>query len=338
MKATCFRRRIIAPLVILAAIAQNSRADDRFGYKDWELVCDNTRTCRAANHNGNSAMLLARKAGQHTPVIMEFEALGDDYLQPLNKIRMQVGDISVSDFYNYIANKERMKNLLEVMPDSEEMLFSVGDCHWTFSLAGLKAVLLKMDEVQGRIGTPGALIAKGTKPEKQVLLPVPIKTLVVPHIPPTTKQDRKLLDAVANFLDSKCEGKGIACKDSRRIERLNKDKLLVSQFDGIQGYPTVGIFVFIINDAPPYNPVPAVEGEKIISCEDNEVERVPEKGIIKSCGYGGGCWDTISWAWTGNAFEKANEETGCVPGGPAWELPRVISNVVNKNKKKKTKQ
>lgn len=207
-----------------------------FSHKDWELVCDNTRTCRAANQGGNSsirmAMLLARKAGQHTPVIMEFEALqleeGDDYLKPLNKIETQVGDISVSDFDSYVAKKENLKNLLRVMPDSEEMLFSAGDRHWTFSLAGLKAVLLKMDEVQRRVGTLGALIAKGTKPEKQVLPPVSIKTLVVPRIPPTTKQDQKLLDTVADFLDSTCEGEKKSCKESIKIERLSKDKQLVS--------------------------------------------------------------------------------------------------------------
>lgn len=325
-------------------LAQNSMAEGvSFSHKDWELVCDNTRTCRAANQGGNSsirmAMLLARKAGQHTPVIMEFEAFqleeGDDYLKTLNKIETQVGGISILDFDSYVAKKENLKNLLRVMPDSEEMLFSAGDRHWTFSLAGLKAVLLKMDEVQGRVRTPGALIAKGTKPEKQVLPPVPIKTLVVPRIPPTTKQDRKLLDAVTGFLYSKCEGEGAACKDSRRIERLSKDKLLVSQWDGLQGYATMGISVFVINDAPPYNPVRAVDGEKIISCEDNEEARVLKKGIIKSCGYSGGCWDTISWAWTGSVFEKADETTGCVPGGAAWELPRVISKVLNKNDKTK---
>lgn len=76
-----------------------------------------------------------------------------------------------------------------------------------------------------------------------------------------------------------------------------------------------------------------MDGEKIISYEGNETEKATEKGIIKSCGYNRGCWDTISWAWTGNAFEKANEETGCVPGGAAWDMPRVISKVVNKNKK-----
>ncbi|MGX9728611.1 MAG: DUF1176 domain-containing protein [Candidatus Electronema sp. VV] len=343
------RAALLAALILI----QNSSAYAiSFQHKDWELVCDNTRTCRAVSHAAKSvsdricilmSMLLERKAGQRTPIAIAFESFamtkpGDFFnerTEYLYKSEMQIGDVSVSDFERHIKEKANVNKLLEAMSNSEEMLFSEGDRRWKLSLAGLKAVLLKMDEVQGRVGTPGALIAKGTKPEQQVLPPVPIKTLVVPRIPPTTKQDRKLFGAVADFLDSKCEGEKKSCKDSRTIERLSKDKLLVSQWDSLQGYATMGIAVFVINDALSYNPVPAVDGEKIISCEDNEEARVMKKGIIKSCGYSGGCWDTISWAWTGSVFEKADETTGCVPGGAAWELPRVISKVLNKNDKTK---
>jgi len=342
--------RSVNKAVLLAAFvfAQNSMADEvSFSHKDWELACDNTRTCRVRNYGGchqgsifpvRMAMLLTRKAGQHTPVTIDFESFmvnEKNEWKSIGRTEMQVGDISTSDFETFINDKININSLVKVMSNSEDMLFSGEAYQCKFSLAGLKAVLLKMDEVQGRVGTPGALIAKGTKPEKQVLPPVPVKTLVVPLIPPTTKKDWKLLDAVADFLDSKCEGEINLCRESRTIERLSKEKLLVSQQDGLQGLTTIGISVFIINNYRPYNPIPAVGCQEIISCDDNEEERIVEKGVIKSCGYSGGCWDTISWAWTGNAFEKASETTGCVPGGAVWELPRVISKVVNKNKKVK---
>ncbi len=339
--------RSVNKAVLLAAFvfAQNSMADEvSFSHKDWELACDNTRTCRVRNygscHQGSifpvrMAMLLTRKAGQYTPVTIDFESFKvnekNEWKSPAG-IGMQIRDISTQDFDSFINDEKKVKNLIDFMSNSEDILFFGEAYQCKLSLAGLKAVLLKMDEVQGRFGTPGALIAKGNNPEKQVLPPIPVKKLVVPRIPPTTKQDQKRLDAVANFLDSKCEGKITICRKSRTIERLSKEKLLVSQQDGLQG---LGIYVFIINDAPPYNPVPAVGDQEIVSCEDNEEERIVEKGILNSCGYSGGCWDKISWAWTGNAFEKANETTGCVPGGAAWELPRVISKVVNKNNKVK---
>ena len=42
------------------------------------------------------------------------------------------------------------------------------------SSTGASAVLLKMDEYQGRIGTPGALVRKGTKAEAAVPMPTPV--------------------------------------------------------------------------------------------------------------------------------------------------------------------
>src|SRR5207253_1006649 len=44
---------------------------------------------------------------------------------------------------------------------------------WTVSTAGANAVLLKMDEFQGRLDTPSALVRKGSKPELNVLPPLP---------------------------------------------------------------------------------------------------------------------------------------------------------------------
>jgi hypothetical protein len=40
---------------------------------------------------------------------------------------------------------------------------------WALSDTGAAAVLLKMDEFQGRLGTPGALIRPGTQPESKAL-------------------------------------------------------------------------------------------------------------------------------------------------------------------------
>jgi hypothetical protein len=44
---------------------------------------------------------------------------------------------------------------------------------WTVSTAGANAVLLKMDEFEGRLDTPGALVRKGSKLESNVLPPLP---------------------------------------------------------------------------------------------------------------------------------------------------------------------
>lgn len=45
-----------------------------FSHHDWEIACDNTRTCRAAGYHSEEedapavSVLLTRKAGPHQPV------------------------------------------------------------------------------------------------------------------------------------------------------------------------------------------------------------------------------------------------------------------------------
>ncbi len=189
------------------------------------------------------------------------------------------------------------------MLDEEEMTFTAGDKQWELSLAGLKAILLKMDDKQGRVGTPGALIAKGTKPENKVLPPIPMKTLAVPVIPPTTKEDEKILAALKEFLDAEFEASQIANdthKTERRIERLSKDKLLVSMLINTGAYNQI-VAVWIVNDKPPYNPKPAIAGGEVYnSTEDSEAKVLQNKGILHSSARGRGmadCWFWASWAW-----------------------------------------
>ncbi len=312
-----------------------------FSHKDWELVCDNTRTCRAAGYQADGderlvSMLLTREAGPNTPVSMELQL--DDGEKTAN-VRAQVGELVISNLAVDKIPQQEAAKLLAVMPDEEKMIFTAGDKQWNLSLAGLKAMLLKMDDKQGRVGTPGALIAKGTKPEHQVLPPIPMKTLTVPIIPPTTKEDEKILAALKEFLDVECAANGDYGKTERRIERLSKDKLLVSMLVDREAYNQT-VAVWLVNDKPPYNPKSAIEGGEVYnSTEESEAEVLQNKGILHSSARGRGmadCWFWASWAWTGKSFEKATESSsGMCRGfiGGTWDLPTFVSKVVNKNEK-----
>ncbi|MGX9728610.1 MAG: DUF1176 domain-containing protein [Candidatus Electronema sp. VV] len=318
-----------------------------FSHKTWDLVCDNTRTCRTAGYSSAddenlSTMLLTRKAGPNTPVSMELQFPANEDESAPSEVRLTVGRLVLA---NIAVEKELLQEiaakLLSGMPNEEEMTLTAGDKQWTLSLAGLKAMLLKMDDKQGRVGTPGALIAKGTKPENQVLPPIPMKTLIVPIIPPTTKEDKKILAALKEFLDMECTAYGDYSETERRIDRLSNDKLLVSMLVDIAAYNQT-VAVWIVNDKPPYNPKPAIEGGEVYnSTEDKEsaVEVVQNKGILHSSARGRGmadCWFWASWAWTGKSFEKATESSsGRCRGfiGGTWDLPTFVSKVVNKNEK-----
>ena len=323
-------------VVLFAHDGMANEAD--FSYKNWDLVCDNTRTCRAAGYSSAddenlSTMLLTREAGPNTPVSMELQLhAGEDESGP-SEARLKIGGLVLA---NIAIEKELPQKiaakLLSVMPNEEKMTLTAGDKQWTLSLAGLKAVLLKMDDKQGRVGTPGALIAKGTKSEKQVLPSILMKTLTVPIIPPTRNEDENIFAALKNFFDDECK-KNVYndCGNFgtyREAHRLSADKMLVKQLSSRGPYNELFSF-WVVSSLPPYK---IISEEPILATDYGD-------GVIYSSLKGrgiGDCWSLASWAWTGEFFEKASESSSfrCVGvAGGAWNLPTFVSKVVKKNEK-----
>jgi hypothetical protein len=337
---TFFQTKIVFLLILLAATVQAETVKGiSFEHRDWELACDNTRTCRAAGYQNEGkpvSMLLTRKAGQNTPVSIKLQALLDSSAEEApQEMRLQVGELIIPEItLKKELPRETATKLLAVMPDAEQATLSKKDQQWQLSLAGIKAVLLKMDEFQGRIDTPGALIKKGKKHEAKVLPPITQKTLIIPPIPPTTEQDKEVLTALEHFLDQECDKAGLDrenCKRFRTINRVSQDTLLVSQ-PAWQAAYNMGLSFWLINDKPPYDPRPAQ------SAADTEAGASDyEQGFLSSANKGrgmGDCWYSVSWVWTGKAFEKAEEgSTGMCKGFPggAWELPTTVSKIINKN-------
>jgi hypothetical protein len=337
---TVFQTKIVFLFILLAATGQAATIKGiYFDHKDWELACDNTRTCRAAGYQNEGkpvSMLLTRKAGPNTPVSIKLQALIDYFdVEAPPKMRLQIGELIIPD----ITLKKELPQktvalLLAVMPNAEQAILRSGDQQWQLSLAGITAVLLKMDEFQGRIGTPGALIRKGNKPEDKALPPMPEKTFIIPPIPRTKEQDKEVLIALENFFDLECEKRGLVlevCKESRSVYRLSNNKLLVSQLAWQAAY-NMGFSFWLINDKPPYAPQQALG--------DADAEggaSYYEQGFISSANKGrglGDCWYSTSWVWTGTTFKKAEEgSTGMCKGfrEGAWELPTTVSRVINKN-------
>jgi hypothetical protein len=60
--------------------------------------------------------------------------------------------------------------LLAAVQKEDVIRLSTDSAQWQVSLHGA-AALLKMDDLQGRVGTPGALVRQGTKPESSVPAP-----------------------------------------------------------------------------------------------------------------------------------------------------------------------
>ena len=339
-------------LLVAAAFAMGASAMPpaglSFAHQDWELACDNTRTCRAAGYQADDdmahtlAVLLTRKAGARQPVSAEV-MLGDisddagkanirsvDMLvngKNLGKVMLGKDDLSGN------LSAEQVAALLAIVKQKATIAFVAKQNTWQLSDAGMTAVLLKMDEFQGRLNTTGALIKKGGLNEGKVL-PALAKPLIkavkpldskVSFSPPALKQLEKSLLTTLNKDDDDCPMLSEPTDEYTQpteVIRLNDQKLLVSAQCWRGAYNT-GIGYWVINSKAPYNPVLVTTGASDYS-----------KGVISAAQKGrgiGDCWSSDSWVWNGNQFIHSESlTTGMCKGvaaGGAWSLPTVVSDV-----------
>jgi len=339
------RQVIYALLLTSTCVGAAPRTDlpsISFSHKDWELVCDNTRTCRAAGYHPegdepNATILLTRAACPNQPITIQLQ-LADDERRPLPaQVTMTIAQRPVGTVRldpksdTGTLNQAQVQALLPALLKDELVAWSANGTTWTISTAGANAVLLKMDEFQGRVDTPGALVRKGSKPEGNVLpavAPQHITPAPVSHdkrpVALTAAQTRDLIAALRKTArDDSCELLNANTKEASELEirRLTKDKLLVSHACWRAAYNT-GDGYWTINAQPPYAP-------ELVTTSATDYDN----GVISSLQKGrgiGDCLGTATWTWDGHTFVQTSEAaTGMCrqfPGG-AWELPTLVTRV-----------
>ena len=168
-------------LVLAGTVAMARDQITAEGYEwrkdDWSLTCDNTRTCRVVYANEERlfddphpgvTLLFTQPAGREPLAPMESKAIGrDGEIEQFDLDGMwidQPDHAAQGDPAALLAQAAEAKTLfIRIrLPDGSRDVAEV-------RLQGLKAVLLKLDEVQHRAGTPLALIAKGPGTADKVL-------------------------------------------------------------------------------------------------------------------------------------------------------------------------
>lgn len=345
---------LLASLATLSLCAQAApTAGLSFSHNDWELACDNTRTCRAAGYQGSDgeemavSVLLTRKAGPGQPVTgqLMIGQYGDNdpvsKLPKTFKLAMRVNGKPVGQLAltqeNLVADLSapQVAALLASLSRASTIEWSIGDNRWQLSDKGASAVLLKMDEFQGRLGTQGALIKKGPRGEDSVLPPVPAPVLLAPALAKSLPSDaqfakkhakalRKAL--IASVKNENCPkltepeaGEGEA---GLSVTRLSDSKLLVSTPCWMAAY-NFGSGYWIIDNAPPFHPVLVTDsgsdyGDGTISASQKG------RGL-------GDCWSSDAWTWDGKDFIHTESATTgmcrlLAPGG-GWSLPTLVTDV-----------
>jgi hypothetical protein len=344
------RRRMFSVAAISLCIAPVLAAAPEgiaFSHQDWELVCDNTRTCRVVGYPsdeepGTVSVLFTRKAGPGAAVAGRVLVGGgwdeDDFELPARfKLELRIDGRAHGSVA--MTNEDRAADLapaqvsalLGALTRSSRIEFRAQKNVWRLSDRGASAVLLKMDEAQGRVGTVGALRRKGKNSEANVLPPVPAPVVraVAPH-PPLPNDERsfeKQQNAIraalrkATSSDECMDLHESESQESLEIVRLTKTKLLVSTRCWLAAY-NAGSGYWVIDGKAPYNP-------QFVTGDGTDYD----DGVIGASHKGrglGDCWGKGEWTWDGTRFvQTLSSSTGQCKGflGGAWDLPTLVADV-----------
>jgi hypothetical protein len=320
----------------------------RFEQADWEISCDNTRSCRAAGYHKPEdqddnpvSVLLTRAAGPGQPVNAYLQ-IGNDpearHAVP-TQVHMRVDGKHLGTVA--IDRKTRVGELsagqaaalLPALLKGGAVAWVNGQDAWTLSTAGASAVLLKMDEFQGRLGTPGALVRPGTRAESQALPPLaaPVVTTLLPASAQADKtlvqrsEHAALVDALRKVTPAdECELLNPARTDAVEQESypLPGERMLVERtcWRGPYG-PAYGYW--IARRHPPYAPTFVIAGAS--GYDDGTIYR------SKHGSGSGDCMVDDSWTWNGEVFiHTGSATTGMCKGiaaGGAWYLPTLVTTI-----------
>ena len=385
--------KTIIALITTGLFALPTLASDSYGTPsegwgfvkdDWQLVCDNTLTCRAAGYAaeglvssdklGDASVLITVEAGKKLSTVQvklsNWEELEQEKLVPeqLSKTNYKVELLLNNKSYGFIQlSSERegqlstaqAQQLLKLANQNTKIQFTSGIYQWQVSDKGLAAVLLKLDEVQGRVGTPLALVSKSSlnrqTPKSAKAKPVIKKAYSY------ADKDKKQLTPAKLFYFQKNINKWIDIDDKQlvssndgmgdcelvnpkteayqRMQEFGADRLgwdfipvdskhTLATHECWRGAYNMGVGHWLINHAKPSKPTLITTSASDYS--DGEIYAIhKDRGI-------GDCWNRAVWVWDGKTFALTEDSsTGMCRGfaGGAWDLPTYTSEVIRSDNK-----
>ena len=343
------KKYLLLALLPLSAMAASTSIQGIGNYQDWDLVCDNTGTCRMAGYQDESSdpvsILFTRAAGENAAVEGKFTILpfgetdrdvqvGQDIEIWLNG--KSLGKVKhISDDEPDKLTEEQTKALLSGLKKESEIRLTYGKTTLKVSDKGAAAAMLKMDEFQQRLNTPSALIRQGQE-KHAVLAPQAAPKIeavsVNNHKTIELKRSEKQFNHVLALLRKAHDGCVDEDLESQDITLypLTQNKVLAEALCARAAYQYTNYY--------------AVLDDKLSKVEQVLADQYNEAGYDEKQGYAfvrgiykgrviGDCWNSEDAVWNGKIFIRTSEWTtgSCkgLPGG-TWQLPIFVSNVIVK--------
>ena len=327
-------------MLLLVALAGPMTANAQsFESKDWQGVCDNTRTCRAAGYSVEGSenpvsVLIARASGPGKPVFGELQlgTLDARAAHPASVAMVIAGKPAGTiriDRNNHADLAPAVTGaLLKALIGGSGVSFTAGKATWRLSGDGAFDMLHKMDDVQGRAGTLSAIVRKGGGSDSDVASPMAVPRFEAGNIPATRMPGDdalaiRVLAAIQSNPDCPLLDDG-AAQAKARLWHLDANRLLVMQPCRTVANAIVNGY-WTANLRPPYD-------AKALTYSGSDYDGTGTIAARETSASTGDCGSTQAWTWNGFRFEQTYSATGglcrSVKAGGAWELPSVVSNVV----------
>ena len=333
------RFTLLLSAALAAPLAANAQS---FDGKDWQVVCDNTRACRAAGYSAEGSdnpvsVLIARASGPGRPVFGELQlgALDARAVHPASVVLAiggkPAGTIRVDRSNHAELAPPVTAALLKALLAGSDVAFTAGKTTWRLSGGGAVDALQKMDDVQGRVGRVSAIVRKGGGSDADVASPMGAPRFEAMRIAAGSQPgDDALVVRVLAAIQSNAECPLLddgASQAKARLWHVDANRLLVTQpcratADGTgNGY-------WLANLRPPYDARPMTYS----GADYDGLGSIVARAVG---GPAGDCGSTERWTWNGFRFEQTYAATGglCrgVKAGGAWELPSLVTDVIPAN-------
>ena len=327
-------------LLALAVLAWPAAAHAQsFESRDWQVVCDNTRTCRAAGYSVEGSdnpvsVLFARASGPGMPVFAELQlgTLDVHGVHPAS-VGLVIGGKAAGAIRVDRNNHAELAPpvaaaLLKALLAGNGVSFAAGRATWRLSGDGAVDVLQQIDDVQGRAGSASAIVRKGRSSDSDVASPMAVPRFEAASIPATPQAgDDALVVRVLAAIQSNgdCPLLDDGPSQSRaRLWHLDANRLLVTQPCHASPY-NAGNGFWIANLRPPYDAKPMTYSGFDYDGSGSVTAR-------EASGPAGDCGTAQAWTWNGFRFEQTSAAVGglCrgVKAGGAWELPSLVTDVI----------
>ena len=348
------RSRILAVIVALAgcpmaAGAQATAAGGLLGaapvyreFRDWVVVCDNTRACFAKCQGDEMAgstgyLSVAREPGPGGKLVVSIEDWDEEHPADPSTLRLD-GKRLAEDPGWRTQDKGEVDTLegaaalvlLRAIADGRALGYGEAEYPSKVSLAGLKAALLAIDEDQGRLGAQDAFVRVGPRPASSN---PPAAAVPILHAPPpgpplehATAFAAAVRRAQAGLLKQReCEDETVG-RDDEAFALGQGEALIV--LNCIYGAYQVGSLVFVAPRASPERArllvlptpptaMPDPDGGGWVTDADWDAKR----SILSESAKGRGladCGSSTQWAFDGEHFRIAayNALNRCTGGPP----------------------